>query len=193
MRLHRLISYPMSLCLCLIAAAFSSHAQYRVAQSPSPPNCTQELFDRAETSFLKRWGGTEILVKAERELKDVVRSCSATPEGYQAEEHLRIVQEELAEINLLIAQFYLSRFYDGRGGCDGARARLNDILQRYTKYTRLDEVLSLLGKLNIRQGYLDDAASNYQRLIKDFPNSQYAGEAFIQLSVIEVMKLNQKP
>jgi len=177
----------------MIAAAFSSNAQDRQAESPPPPTCPQESFDRAETSFLKRWRDTEILVKAERELKDVVRSCSATPEGYQADEHLQIVQEELAEMNLLIAKFYLSRFYEGRGGSAGARARLNDILERYTKYTKFDEVLSLLGQVNIRQGYLDDAASNYQRLIKDYPNSQYTGEAFVQLSVINAMRLNQKP
>jgi outer membrane protein assembly factor BamD (BamD/ComL family) len=181
--------------VCIIVA-ISADGQERPANSPAvpeSPTCTQESFDRAETSFLKRWRDTEILIKAERELKDVVRSCSATPEGYQAEEHLQIVQEELAEMSLLIAQFYLNRFYDGRGGSDGARARLNDILERYTKYTRLDEVLSLLGQVNIRQGYLDDAASNYQQLIKDYPNSQYAGEAFIQLSVINAMRLNQSP
>jgi TolA-binding protein len=61
------------------------------------------------------------------------------------------------------------------------------------KYTKFDEVLSLLGQVNIRQGYLEDAASNYQRLIKDYPNSQYTGEAFVQLSVINAMRLNQKP
>jgi outer membrane protein assembly factor BamD (BamD/ComL family) len=183
--------------MCMIGVAISANGQDRPADSaalpPVPPNCTQELFDRAETSYRIRWRDSEILVRAERELKEVIRNCSARPEGYQAEEHLQIVQEELAETNYLIAKFYLSRFYDGRGGGAGARARLNVILERYPKYTKLDEVLSLLGQVNIRQDYLDDAASNYQRLVKDYPYSQYAGEAFIQLSVINVMKLNQRP
>ena len=103
------------------------------------------------------------------------------------------MQEELAETSLQIAKFYLSKSYEGRGGRAGAHSRLQTIVERYPKFTKLDEVLSLLGRLNIDEERLDDAITIYKRIIKDFPNSQYAGEASLQISVIEATRVKQRP
>ena len=178
--------YQICLYFCITGAAISVRGQ-------EPPACTQQLFDDAETSYRMRWRSSEIKGKAEHELNALVQTCPATPARYQAEEHLQVVREELAESNLQIAKFYLNKSNGGKGGKAGARSRLNQIVDKYPKYTKLDEALSLLGQVNMDGGYLDDAANCYQRLIKDFPRSQYAGEAYIQLSVIEVMRVNQNP
>jgi len=178
--------YRIVLFLCIGGAVISAHGQ-------ESANCTQQMFDEAESSYLMRWRGSEIKGRAERELKELVQNCAASPERHQAEEHLTVVQEELAESSLLVAKFYLNKAPLGKGGKAGARGRLKEILARYTKYTKLDEVLSLLGQLHIDEDYLEDAAACYRRLIHDFPTSQYAGEASIQLSIIEVMKVNQRP
>jgi len=177
------VLYQMGLYLCLAGAAISAHGQ-------ESASCTQQSFDEAEASYRLRAWRSETKIKAERQLKALVQNCAGTPEHYQAEEHLTAVQEELAESNLQLAKFYLSK---AQGGKAGGRSRLKEIIARYTKFTKLDEVLSLLGRSNIDPGYLEDAATCYRRLINDFPNSQYAGEATIQLSVIEVMRVTQNP
>ena len=177
--------YRIGLCLCMIAAGCSAQAQ---EQQPESASCTQQSFEDAETSYRMRWRDSEIKARAERELSTLVRSCPVTPERDQAEQHLQGVQEELAESYLNTAKFYMKK-----SSKTGARSRLQAIVERYTKFTKLDEVLSLLGRLNAEDGYLDSAVPSYKKLLNDFPNSQYAGEAFIQLSVIDVMRINQKP
>jgi outer membrane protein assembly factor BamD (BamD/ComL family) len=67
------------------------------------------MFDNAESSFRLRWRSSQILFRAERELREVIRRCATMPGRYQAEEHLKVVREELAESNLRIALFYLKK------------------------------------------------------------------------------------
>jgi outer membrane protein assembly factor BamD (BamD/ComL family) len=132
--------YKIGLLLCIVGAAISVPGQDQT--------CTQESFDQAETAYQMRGRSSELKFRAERELKKLV-SCAAMPERYQAEEHLQVVQEELAESNFLIAKFYLEKSRLGKGGTAGARARLELIVERYPKYTRLYEVLLVLRELNM--------------------------------------------
>ena len=134
---HKL--YKIGLSLCIIGAAISVPGQDQT--------CTQESVDQAETAYQLRWRGSEMKFRAERELKKLVQSCAGMPERYQAEEQLRVVQEELAESNFQIAKFYLEKFRLGKGGTAGPRARLELIVERYPNYTKLYEVLFLLGQL----------------------------------------------
>jgi len=155
-------------------------------------DCSQELFEKAEDSFQLRWRDTENLWRAERELSGVVRLCADAPGGYPAQEHLKVVHEELAEKNLSIALFYLKRYANGKGAL-AALSRLKNVVERYPEYSKLDQVLSLLGQLNVADGNLDDANGYYQRIVKDFPASQSAGEASIQVCVIDAMRNVGKP
>jgi outer membrane protein assembly factor BamD (BamD/ComL family) len=177
--------YPIALLLCMIGGASGAVGQEK---NPETSGCAQQSFDEAESSYRMRWRDSELKARAEHQLNTLVRSCPATPERDQAEQRLQDVREELAESYLSIAKFYLKNRSNS-----GARSRLQAIVERYAKFTKLDEVLSLLGRLNMDGGYLDDAAASYKKLLNDFPNSQYAGEAFIQLSIIDVMRINQKP
>ena len=136
---HKL--YKIGLTLCIIGAAMSVHAQDQT--------CTQESIDQADTAYQMRWRSSESRFKAERELKKLLQSCAVMPERYQAEEQLRVVQEELAESNFRIAKFYLEKFRLGKGGTAGSRARLKLIVERYPNYTKLYEALFLLGQLNM--------------------------------------------
>ena len=117
--------YKLSFFLCIIGAAISVHGQDQT--------CTQESLDQAETAYQMRWRGSEMKLRAERELKKLVESCAGMPERYQAEEQLRVVQEELAETNFTIAKFYLEKSRSGKGGTAGARGRLKLIVERYPK------------------------------------------------------------
>ena len=182
----------IALSIFVVAAPVAIHAQERPAPL-SVPACTEELFENAETSFRMRRRGSGALFKAERELKEVVSRCAETPGAYQAAEHLKVTQEELANSRFHVAVFYLDRFAAGKGGKQGALARLKDIVDKYPQYSKLDQVLSLLGKMNIADGNPDEAAIYYCRLIKDFPGSEYVGEASLALKAIEAMKIEKGP
>jgi outer membrane protein assembly factor BamD (BamD/ComL family) len=133
--------YKIGLSLCIAGAAISVQGQDQT--------CTQKSLDQAEIAYHMRWRGSEMKFKAERELKKLVQSCAGMPERYQAEEQLRAVQEELAESNFEIAKFYLNKFRLGKGRPAGAQARLELIVERYPNYTKLYEVLFLLGQLSM--------------------------------------------
>jgi outer membrane protein assembly factor BamD (BamD/ComL family) len=183
--------------LLLLALATASVAQNnRATLTPSQTTiseCTEQLFEKAEQSFRRRvFGGSEMLAIAERQLSEVVRLCNETPGVLQAEDHLRLVHEEMADHNLSIALFYLEKLNNGKGGKEGALSRLKTISERYPQYSRLDQVLFLLGKIKMNDGNLDEAASYYHRIIRAYPNSQYIGEASMQLSAIEVLKIDQR-
>lgn len=185
--------------LLLVAAAAvvlarEQSAKPRLAQS-HVSGCNQELFERAEGSFKIRWRGSELRGRAERELREVVQFCGDTPIRFQVEEQLRLVQEELAESNLNIALFYLKRYHESntKRGKLGALSRLKNIVERYPEYSKLDQVLTLLGELNVADNNLDEAAAYYQKIIKDFSASQYLGEASLQLCVINAMRSGGMP
>jgi len=182
----------LALLWLLVAAPVTLFAQesstkLRLAQS-NDSACDQRLFERAERSFEMRGRGSELLGKAERELREVLQLCGDAPVRYQVEEQLKLVHEELAESNLNIALFYLKRSHEGQGGKLGALGRLKNVLERYPTYSKLDQVLALLGELNVADNNFADAAAYYQRIIRDFPASQYLGEASLQLGVIDVMR-----
>jgi tetratricopeptide (TPR) repeat protein len=160
--------------LVLLALAVPSLAQEDAAiltTSPATsPDCA-ELFEKAEQSFRKRRFSSNILVGAERQLSEVVRLCEGTPGSFQARDQLQIVNEELADHSLSVAQFYLGKFYEGKGGQQGARSRLKSIIERYPHYSRLDEVILLLGDLSMVEGKIDEAATSYRRLIIEYQSA----------------------
>jgi len=181
----------------VLALAAPSLAQDVATTSTIPQatvlECTEELFEKAEQSFQRRSFGSEMLGRAERQLSEVVRLCNGTPGSFQAKDQLRIVQEELAEHSLSIARFYLDRFYAGKSGKAGALSRLKSIIERYPHYSHLDQVLFLLGKLNMSDSNFDEAAICYRRLIRAYPGSQYAGQASLGLSGMGMLKTNISP
>lgn len=179
----RVKSYGFVLYLLIIGAAISARGQ-------EPEDCSRRAYDEADTSYRTRWRGSEMKGRAQRELSALVQKCAATPERDNAQRQLQIVQEELAEHNLQIAKFYLESSRVSSGRRAGARARLKDVVERYPKYTKMDEVLSLLGQLYMDAGELEDAATCYRKLVNEFSKSRYATEALVQLSVIDA---KQKP
>lgn len=185
----------LGMLVLVFAASAVSFAQNQPVK-PSEPQANElectELLEKANNSFWMRTRGTETQFKAERELKVVVQRCAELPGRYQAEAQLKVVREELAEHNMAIALFYLER-YRATGRTFGAVSRLRGILERYPEYSKLDQVLSLLGQLNLTEDKLEEAAACYERILKDFPASQYVGEALIQLRTIDDMRTHGQP
>ncbi|MEW6736050.1 MAG: outer membrane protein assembly factor BamD [Acidobacteriota bacterium] len=80
--------------------------------------------------------------------------------------------EQEAKHNLDVARFYLKR-----KAYKAVTDRLLEISYVYPQFSRFDEVLSLLGETFLKMDDKKEAAKHYQRLVNDFPESQYAKEA----------------
>jgi len=178
----------------LLVLVFAIETLGQDAPTPEVSNATlpdcNELFEKAEHSFSRRNLGSEMLGKTEQQLKEVVRLCNETPGGFPAEEQLKILHEEQAEHGLQIANFFLNKSHNGHGGTLGAQGRLKDIIERYPNYSHLDQVLFLLGKLRLSDGNLDEAATYFRRLLEEYPGSQNAAQAALELNTIEVFKIS---
>ena len=90
----------------------------------------------------------------------------------QVQQHLREVQEVLAEGDFRIASFYTTRKVDR-----AAAARLLNLTSRYPLYSQADQANWMLATIYERNEHSDVAAQYYTRLVKDYPLSPLAGEA----------------
>lgn len=116
---------------------------------PNPSVCNQELFEKAEKSYDRRRRSSELAGRAERELKEIVANCADHSWYYQAEEYLKIVQEESAERNFIIARYYWNRFQTGQTkSLGGVSSRLMKITEEYPNYSQIMLVNQLLDKVN---------------------------------------------
>ncbi|HMF58272.1 MAG TPA: outer membrane protein assembly factor BamD, partial [Pyrinomonadaceae bacterium] len=122
--------------------------------------------------------------KAEQRLKALLQQFPQTQLRPAVMEHLYQVQENLGMHNLQIARFYVGRQEHGRGGLKGAQDRLREILQKYTNFSYMDEVLMRLGSLYMEEEEPDEAAKYFQQLVRDYPNSEYVQKATEQLQLI---------
>ena len=126
----------------------------------------------------------ELVRKCERELKSILESDPQTVFRSQVEVDLDFVNEQLANHDLLVAQFYMSKA--GGHGLRGAEARLSNIVENYPKFSKLDEVLFRLATVMIEEEKLDEGSRLLQRLICRYPDSEFVPPAFAQLYNIGV-------
>lgn len=122
--------------------------------------------------------------KAEQRLKVLLQQFPNTNLRPEVEIRLREVQENLGMHNLQIARFYNARHDQGKGGLRGAQSRLREIVDKYPNFSYMDEVLARLGDLYEQEEEPDEAAKYYQRLIRDYPNSDYVEKAKDRLQII---------
>ncbi|HKS68433.1 MAG TPA: outer membrane protein assembly factor BamD [Candidatus Acidoferrales bacterium] len=101
----------------------------------------------------------------------------------QAEQHLRDVQQVLAD-----GQYRVARFYYLKQDFPASAARLIDLVERYPLYSQTDEALWMLAEVYNRarkvspnedekNHWADLAGSCYGRIVKDYPLSGLAGQA----------------
>ncbi len=122
--------------------------------------------------------------KAEQRLKVLTQQFPNTALKPEVSQRLNEVQENLAMHNLQIARFYVGRSEHGNGGLKGAQSRLDDIIKFYPNFSYLDEVLFRQGALYLQEEEPDEAAKYFQRIARDYPNSEYAEKASEQLNAI---------
>jgi TolA-binding protein len=83
------------------------------------------------------------------------------------------VLEVAAKHNLTVARYYLTK----RKAYEGARDRLQEIIDTHPGFSRMDEVLYLLGEANLKLDKPEAAAGYYDKLLKEYPDSEFVKKA----------------
>ena len=116
--------------------------------------------------------------KAEKNLKNLLQQFPKSPLFPQAESDLYKMQETLADRDLGVARFY----WTNRGAFAGAEDRLNEILEKYEHYSKTDEVLLMLGRIELTQENFEQGAIYLRLLVEKYPGNKYKESACDHLS-----------
>ena len=123
--------------------------------------------------------------KAEQRLKVLIQQYPRSPLRTTVEARLVEVQENLAMHNLQVARFYYDvKYLPGKGGLKGAQSRLKEIVDKYPCFSYNDEVFWRLANTYQAEEEPDEAARYYQKLVQEFPESEFNEKAREQLNVI---------
>jgi outer membrane protein assembly factor BamD len=126
-------------------------------------------------------------LQAEDEFQTMLLKYPQSASAPQAEQHLREVQEVLADGDFRVAHFYYQK-QDFRA----ATARLIEIADRYPLYSQSDEVLWMLGDVYSRMKaavknedqknhWADLAGECYARIIREYPQSKHVKDSKVRL------------
>jgi len=123
--------------------------------------------------------------RAETRLKAIFQQCSDPAILTEARTRLRQVQDNLGLHNLLIANYYYTLSVDQKkGGLKGSQSRFREIIDKYPDFDFMDEVLYKLAVTYLVEEETDQAARYFQRIVSDYPNSEYVKKATEQLELI---------
>jgi outer membrane protein assembly factor BamD (BamD/ComL family) len=114
----------------------------------------------------------------------IVVSCSASPAQGPAkpiESPRDPAMEIAAKHHLEVARWYLTK----RKAYEGARDRLQEIMDTYPDFSRMHEVLFLMGEAQLKLGKNDKAIEYYNKLLKDYPDSEFAKKAHERLDELK--------
>ena len=123
--------------------------------------------------------------KAEQRLKVLLQQYPQSPLRPAVEARLAEVQENLAMHNLQIARFYYDvKYSTGKGGLKGSQSRLKEIADKYPCFSFNDEVFYRLATTYQAEEEPDEAARYYQKLVSEYPESEFLEKAREQLGII---------
>ncbi|MCC6824248.1 MAG: outer membrane protein assembly factor BamD [Acidobacteria bacterium] len=123
--------------------------------------------------------------RAEARLKALLQQYPNSILKADAEKRLDEVQDNLGLHNLLIANYYYTLAVDQKkGGLKGAQSRFREILDKYPNFKFMDEVLFKTAVTYQIEEETDQAVRYYQRIVSDYPNSDYVGKAKEQLEIM---------
>ena len=123
--------------------------------------------------------------RAEVKLKALMQQYPNSILRPEAEKRLNEVQDNLGLHNLLIANFYYTQSVgQGKGGLKGAQSRYREILDKYPNFSFQDEALFKLANTYLVEEETDQAARYFQRIIREYPNSEWVEKSKEQLQLI---------
>jgi outer membrane protein assembly factor BamD len=123
--------------------------------------------------------------KAEQRLKALLQQYPQTRLRPDVKQRLIEVQENLAMHSKQVGDFYFDTRYKHRGGgLKGAQSRYKEIVDKYPDFSFMDDVLFRLATTYREEEEPDEAAKYYQRIVRDYPNSDFVDKAREQLNII---------
>ena len=127
--------------------------------------------------------------KAEQRLKALLQQFPNTTLRPDVEIRLREVQENLAMHSFSVGNFYYDRYLrQVAPNPKGAQSRYREVVEKYPFFSRLDKALYLLGVTYVQEEEPDEAVKYFQRILREFPNSEFAEKATEQLDAIGAEK-----
>lgn len=123
--------------------------------------------------------------RAETRLKALLQQYPNSILKGEAEKRLSEVQDNLGLHGLYIANYYYTLSVDQKkGGLKGAQSRYREIIEKYPNFSFADEALYKLAVTYIVEEETDQAARYFQRIVRDFPNSDWVEKSKEQLGLI---------
>jgi len=155
---------------------------------PSHPLADRVLLKIAE-SEMRRIGLPDREIanarRAEQKLKAFIQNYPESPLRPLVELRLKEVQDNLGLHNLYIGNYYYTLSVDQKkGGLKGAQSRYREILDKYPNFSFMDEALYKLAVTYLLEEETDEAASYFQRIVRDYPNSPWVEKSKEQLGII---------
>lgn len=108
-------------------------------------------------------------------------AASAQGPGRPIEPERDPAMEIAAKHNLEVARWYLTK----RKAYEGARDRLQEIIDTHPSFSRIDEVFFLMGEAHLKLGKNEKAADYYGKLLKEYPDSEFAKRAQARLDELK--------
>jgi outer membrane protein assembly factor BamD len=121
---------------------------------------------------------------AEQELQELILKFPASKYATDAEQRLREVQEVLAEGDYRVGRFYYIK--DTPNGYRAAIFRLADVVDRYPLYSQADRALWMTGDSLQRLERSQMAAKYFERILRDYPLSEFVPQAKQRLEKLGV-------
>lgn len=123
--------------------------------------------------------------RAENRLKALLQQYPNSILRKDAEIRLKQVQDNLGLHGLNIANYYYTLSVEQKkGGLKGSQSRYREIIEKYPDFTFMDEVLYKLAVTYLLEEETDQAARYFQRIVRDYPNSEYVEKSKEQLGLI---------
>lgn len=123
--------------------------------------------------------------RAEVKLKALLANYPNSILKGAAQQRLVEVQNNLGLHNLYIANYYYGQSVNQqKGGLKGAQSRYREILDKYPEFGYMDEVLYKLAVTYLVEEETDQAARYFQRIVSDYPNSEFVAKSKEQLELI---------
>lgn len=123
--------------------------------------------------------------RAEIRLKALMQNYPRSILKSEAETRLTEVQNNLGTHSMLIANYYYGQSVKlGKGGLKGAQSRYREILDKYPNFGDMDEVLFKLANTYMLEEETDQAVRYFQRIVRDYPTSEFVPESKKQLELI---------
>jgi len=111
-----------------------------------------------------------------------VCNSSSIAQGVKPIEAPRDAAKEIAaKHNLEVARWNLTK----RKAYEGARDRLQEIIDTYPDFSRMDEVVFLMGEAFLKLGKNEAAVDYYKKLLKDYPTSEFSKKTQARLDELK--------